>query len=299
MYSDPRQARYCYPPHPSPRKPVFELPPGTVDTHFHIFGPPEKFPWSDKRVYTPPAAPLDHFHKLMARLGVDRGVVVQPMAHGLDNAVTLDAIANSDGRLLGVAKIDDTVSDDDLNAMHDGGMRGARFNMIQASGGEVNLPMFERIADRIAALGWSITFHARPDEIVAHRDWFRTLELPVILDHFGRISFGDGTDQPAFQALLTLLREEGHIWAKLTCAERNTVEGPPYRDALPYAHAMVDIAPDRLIWGTDWPHSQRWEPGDMCDDGDLVDLVPEMIRDAGTRQAILVDNPARLFGFES
>lgn len=296
--------RMCYPPHPNPRKPRFKLPPGSCDAHFHVFGPPERFPWApaSARVYTPPAAPFEHYRNLAEHLGIDRGVVVQPMAHGYDNFPTLDAIARSEGRLRGVAKVDDRFGDADLALLHAGGIRGVRFNMIKDSGGNVDIPLFERVIDRIAPLGWSITFHATPAELVEHADWFRSVRIPLIIDHFGRVKFADGVDQKPFQVLLDLM-EQDNIYAKISCAERNTAmapptEGPPYADALPFAHALVSVAPDRLLWGTDWPHSQRFSPGLMCDDGDLVDLLPEMVPDAAILHKILVETPARLFGFD-
>lgn len=290
---------YCYPPHPSPRKPKFKLPSGACDAHFHIFGPPERFPWSpaSARVYTPPAAPLEHYLKLADHLGLARGVVVQPMAHGHDNFVTLDAIARSGGRFRGVAKVHDGFSEADLAFLHAGGIRSVRFNMIGESGG-VDLPMFERVIDRIAPFGWSITFHVKPASLLEHAGWFRSVRIPLIIDHFGRVGFADGVNQPAFQTLLELVREE-NIWTKISCAERNSATGPPYADAIPFAHALLQIAPDRILWGTDWPHSQRFNPGEMCDDGDLVDLLPLMVPDEKLRWQILVDNPVRLFGFDA
>lgn len=289
----------CYPPHPNPRKPQFEMPPGSCDTHFHIFGPPERFPWApaSARVYTPPAAPFEHYRKLADHLGIDRGVVVQPMAHGHDNYVTLDAIARSGGRLRGVAKVDDSFDYAALAVLHTGGIRGVRFNMIADSGGKVDLPLFESVIKKIQPLGWSVTFHLRPTELIEHAIWLQAIEIPLIIDHFARVKFSDGPDQDAFLVLLELMHQD-NIYTKISCAERNSTMGSPYLDALAFAHALVDVAPDRLLWGTDWPHSQRFEPGLMCDDGELVDLLPMMVPDAATRQKILVDTPARLFDFE-
>lgn len=298
--TDPRDLPYCFPPHPSPRKPAFELPAGTVDTHFHIFGPPEIFPWSppEKRVYTPPASPLSHYHMLMAHLGIDRGVVVQPMAHGHDNSVTLDAIARSGGRLMGVVKIDDSFTTADIRKLHDGGIRGVRFNMFVEGGGTNDKEMIETVIGRIRDFGWSITFHARAQHVIDYADWFRTVPIPTILDHYGRIDFADGIDQPAFQELLGLIRTTDHIWAKMSCFERCSGLGPPYDDCPAFAHALIDAAPDRILWGTDWPHSQRYAIGEQCDTGELVDMIPKLIPDAGTRHKILVENPLRLFPFD-
>lgn len=295
-----KELPYCFPPHPSPRKPNFKLPAGTVDAHFHCFGPPEIFPWSppEKRVYTPPAAPYAHYRMLANHLGIDRGVIVQPMAHGIDNSITLDAVARSHGRLRGVAKVDDGFDLADLKKLHAGGIRGVRFNLIEESGGQVDLGMFDKVVGRIAKLGWSITFHVKPDELVAHADWFRKLPIPTIIDHFGRVPFKNGVGQEAFQVLLQLLREK-QLWAKISCAERQSALGPPYNDAPPFAHALLAVAPDRLLWGTDWPHSQRFKIGQQCDDGDLVDLVPRLLPDEASRRKVLIENPARLFGFDT
>lgn len=292
MPSDPLPV--IYPPHPNPRKPDYELPPGSCDTHFHIFGPPDRFVYGPTRVYIAPAAPFEHLLALMEVLGIDRGVVVQPNIHSYDNAVTLDAIARSEGRFRGVAKVDDTFAADDLKKLHDGGIRGVRFNLIPDLGGSVDIGLFERVIERIAPLGWSVTFHALPGEVIAHADWLRGIAIPVIIDHFARVSFADGVEQEGFQTLVELMRED-HIWAKISCSERLSAEGPPYADAVPFAKALLDVAPERLLWGTDWPHSQRYKPGGQPNDGDLVDLIPLMVPDQAMRQMILVDNPTRLF----
>ena len=291
---------YCFPPHPSPRKPSYALPPGSVDTHFHIFGPPEVFPWSppEKRVYTPPAAPLSHYHQLMEHLGISRGVVIQPMAHGHNNSVTLDAIARSNGRLMGVAKVDDSFSDRDLETLHAGGIRGVRFNMIAESGGTGNLDLIETVAGRVRDLGWSLTIHTKPDGLLENAAWLARMRLPTIIDHYARVNFEDGENQPAFQRLVDLLRDNAHIWAKISCIERCSSIGPPYADAPLFAQALVAAAPDRILWGTDWPHSQRYSIGEQCDTGELVDTIPQLVPDENDRHRILVENPLRLFDFK-
>ena len=291
---------YCFPPHPSPRKPSYALPPGSVDTHFHIFGPPEVFPWSppEKRVYTPPAAPLSHYHQLMEHLGISRGVVIQPMAHGHNNSVTLDAIARSNGHLMGVAKVDDSFSDRDLETLHAGGIRGVRFNMIAESGGTGNLDLIETVAGRVRDLGWSLTIHTKPDGLLENADWLAGMRLPTIIDHYARVDFEDGVHQPAFQRLVDLLRDNAHIWAKISCIERCSSTGPPYADAPLFAQALVAAAPDRILWGTDWPHSQRYSIGEQCDTGELVDTIPQLVPDENDRHRILVENPLRLFDFK-
>ena len=291
--------RVCYPPVPNPKKPDFVLPDGTVDAHFHVFGPPDLFPFAPERAYTPQTAPLEHYLNLAAILGIDRGVVTQPMGHGFDNAVTLDAVARSDGRFRAVLKADDRFSATDYKRFHDHGARGVRLTMIEASdGGAFDLAMFDRVIAAIAEYGWSVTLHASPDALARNAEWIRKIPIAVVIDHFGRFEVSEGLGQEGFRVYLDLMGED-HVWAKICCAERLTKTGHPYGDVMPYVAATIETAsPDRLIWGTDWPHTQRWEPGAMCDDGELVDLVPVMVPDAGLRQKMLVDNPARLFGFE-
>ena len=261
------ELRVNYPPHPNPRKPVYRMPADSCDAHFHNFGPPERFRYEPNRLYIPPAAPVQHYLNLMEVLGIDWGVVVQPNA---------------------------TFFADDFKRLHDGGIRGVRFTLIAANNGAVDFPMFETVIERIRPLGWSVTFHGLPAELMENVAWLRGLDIPIIIDHFGRVSFADGVRQEGFRCLLELMTAD-HVWAKISCAERLTAEGPPYDDGIPFAKALLDIAPDRLLWGTDWPYTQRFKPGQQPDDGDLVDLIPAMVPNAAMRQTILVDNPTKLF----
>lgn len=291
------QKRICYPPDPNPKKPKVPAPPGSCDTHAHLFGPPHMYPYQPKRVYTPPAAPLQHYIAMLDTVGIDRAVMVTPNAHGTDNSVTFDAIAASNGRFRGVAKIDDGTSDDELERLHRCGFRGARFNCIAELGGRVDLAMFERCFDRMASFGWHVVFHVMPNGLLELRDWFRKIPIPVVIDHFARVEFADGIDQPAYKALLELMRED-HVWSKICCADRQSATGYPYDDAIPFAEALIEVAPERLMWGTDWPHSSIFEPGHTPNDGDLVDLMARLAPDMEIRRRIMVTNPARLYGFE-
>lgn len=286
---------YCLPPHPNPSKPSYKPPAGAVDAHFHVFGPPEVFPWAppERRAYTPPAAPLAHYRQVAAHLGFERGVAVQPMAHGFDNSATLDAIARSEGRLFGVARVDAGFSDGALEALHDGGIRGVRFT--PDAGGPFDRAEVEAVVDRIRQFGWSATFHARPRHLAEDADWFAALPVPVVIDHFGRVDFSEGSDQPAFRNLVALARNNERVHVKISCIERCSATGPPWMDAVPFAHALLDAAPDRLLWGTDWPHSQRYALGEQCDTGALADMIPVLVPDESLRRRILVENPARLF----
>lgn len=298
--TDPPDLPYCLPPNPCPSKPAYRLPEGAVDAHFHVFGPPELFPWAppEERVYTPPAAPLAHYRMLAEHLGIDRGVVVQPMAHGFDNAATLDAVARSGGRLMGVAKARPDASDAELERLHAGGVRGVRFNLHVSQGGSADKREIEAVIDRVRPLGWSVTFHARARDLEADAGWFAGMAAPVIIDHYARVDFGGGVGQPAFRNLLELARNNEHVHVKLSCIERCSASGPPWEDSLPFAHALLEAAPDRLLWGTDWPHSQRFAIGQQCDTGALVDMIPKLIPDEALRRRILVENPLKLFPFD-
>ncbi len=290
------QLRVCYPPDPNPRTPRFKTPPGTCDTHFHVFGPPEMFPYSAKRVYTPPAAPYEHYAAMAAIVGLQRGVCVTPMAHGTDNRPTLDAVARSDGRLRGMAKIDDSFDDRALDALHAGGIRGVRFNMIAEAGGAIDLDLIGRTASRIERLKWCLCLHLLPDTLIAYADWLAGLGIPTIVDHMARVPFEQGVDQRPFQLLLELARLD-HIWVKVSGTDRQRARGFPDTDTIPFAEALADTALDRLIWGTDWPHGSIFKPNGTPNDGDLIDFLPRLMPDAITRKKVLVDNPARLFGF--
>lgn len=291
------------PPDPNPRKPSFAPPPNSCDTHFHIFGPPEKFSFASTRQYTPPAAPLDHYLNMSAVIGIERGVVVQPSVHGLDNSVTLDAIEKSGGRFRGVARVDDKASPSDLKKLHEGGIRGVRFNLLDRPRGNIALDVFDRVVERIAEFGWSVDFHIDPKNLLEQEKRIRALKLPVVFDHIARVKPAEGLNQPAFQLLLDLVKKD-RFWVKVSGADKicntgvSSYRGLPYVEVIPFARAVIEAAPDRVIWGTDWPHSNIFVPGKTPNDGDLVDLLLEFAPDEKTRKKILVDNPAALYGFD-
>ena len=193
---------YCYPPDPNTRKPNFTPPPMSCDTHFHVFGPPETFPFVSTHEYTPPAAPLEHYLKMTEVIGIQRGVVVQPSVHGLDNAATLDAIAKSGGRFRGVARIDDSTPRSDLQKLHDGGVRGVRFNLLDRPRGNVS-STFSIAAWNVVEFGWSVDFHIDPKNLLAQEKRIRSMPVPVVIDHIARVKPAEGLDQPAFQLFWT------------------------------------------------------------------------------------------------
>jgi 2-pyrone-4,6-dicarboxylate lactonase len=290
------------PPDPNTRKPSFTPPPHSCDTHFHIFGPPETFPFLSTHEYTPPAAPLEHYLKMTAIIGITRGVVVQPSVHGLDNSATLDAIARSAGRFRGVARIDERTAKSELQRLHDRGMRAVRFNLLDRPRGNVELDVLDRCLEHIAEFGWSMDLHIDTKNLLAQERRLRAMPVPVVIDHIARIKPAEGLNQPAFQLLLDLLKGE-RVWVKVSGADKicntkvHSYVGLPFVEVIPFARAVIAARPDRVIWGSDWPHSNNFVPGHTPNDGDLVDLLAEFTSDAGVRRNILVDNPAALYGF--
>ena len=294
---------YCYPPDPNTRKPTFTPPPNSCDTHFHVFGPPEVFPFLSTHEYTPPAAPLEHYQNMLAVIGIERAVVVQPSVHGLDNTATLDAIKNSNGKFRGVGRIDDKTPKDELRRLHDAGIRGVRFNLLDRPRGNVKLDVLDRCIENIASLGWSLDLHIDMKNVIAQEKRIRSCPAPVIIDHIARVKPAEGLQQAGFQLLLNLMNLN-HVWTKVSGADKicetqvHSSFGVPFVEVIPYAQAAIAVAPDRVIWGTDWPHSNNFAPGRTPHDGDLVDLLAQFAPDEPTRKKILVDNPAALYGFE-
>jgi len=274
------------------RKPAFSLPRGACDTHVHIWGPFDRFPVAKGAPYTPPERTRDDLVALHERLGVDRAVIVQTTVYKSDNRAMLDGIARSGGRWRGVALIDEHFTDADFLSLHEGGVRGVRFGFVKHLGGVPDLALVRRTAARIAPMGWHLVLHLDAGNIPEFLDFFGEFSLPVVVDHMGRVPVRDGLDQPPFRILLDLLKRP-NWWVKVSGAERISETGPPFADAIPFAQRLIEAAPGRVLWGTDWPHPNvRWEP----DEADLVDLLPSFAG-AAARHKVLVDNPARLYGF--
>ena len=281
-------------PDPNTKTPKFKLPPNSCDAHCHIFGPGDKYPYAPDRTYTPPDAPLEAFRKLHAILGVERAVIVNASAHGTDNRVALDAIAQSNGAYRAVANIDGSITEKGLRELHEGGFRGCRFNFVRHLGGVPDMKVFERVVAMIAPLGWHVNLHFDAIDLPQYASMLEKLPVAYIIDHMGRVKASDGLDQEPFRILLDLMKNDEKAWVKVCGSERVSSEGPPFHDAAPFAQKLVETAPDRCVWGTDWPHPNVKA---MPNDGDLVDLIPLFAKDADTQRRILVDNPARLYGF--
>jgi 2-pyrone-4,6-dicarboxylate lactonase len=294
---------YCYPPDPNTRKPKFTPPIKACDTHFHVFGPPEQFPYVSTHENTPPAATLEHYLKMAEVVGIERAVVVQPSVHGLDNSATLDAIENSQGNFRGVCRIDDKTPKGELARLQKGGIRGVRFNLLDRPRGNVKLDVLDRCVENIVELGWSVDLHIDMKNLIAQEKRIRGMPVPVVIDHIARVKPTDGISQAGFQLLLDLMKLK-HVWVKISGADKicntpvHSYFGLPFVEVIPYARAVIAAAPDRVIWGTDWPHSNNFAPGYTPNDGDLVDLLALFAPDEATRKNILVDNPAALYRFE-
>ena len=274
------------------RTPAFNLPPGSCDTHCHIWGPLDRYPFAAERSYTPPERDKHVLRALHQRLGIRRAVVVQPIVHGTDNRVTLDAIADDPANYRGVALVADDVSEDELLRLHEGGIRGVRFSFVQHLRARPDLRAFRRTIDKIAPLGWHVLIHMDAADIEELGDLLGSLPVPFVVDHMGRVDAAGGTEQPAFAGLLALAAQP-HCWVKLSGADRVSAAGDKFLDVVPFAQALLRAAPDRVLWGTDFPHPNPRHA--VHDDADLVDLLPRF-GDTAALQRLLVANPARLYG---
>jgi 2-pyrone-4,6-dicarboxylate lactonase len=278
--------------HPNPSIPRLRLPKGACDAHCHVFGPAARFPFAPERTYTPVDAPWETLVALHERLGLERTVLVQASCHGRDNSAMLDAIAKSGGTCRGVAMVGRDIADAELDRLHEGGVRGIRFNFVTHLGKDADLDAVRDLAGRIARLGWHAVVHFDADRLETLAPVLKELPVPMVIDHMGRVDASKGLDQPAYGMLLDLM-EDDRFWVKVCGAERITRAGPPYDDAVPFAADLVARFPDRTLWGTDWPHPNIRK--DMPDDGALVDLLARIAPDPESLRRLVVTNPTRLY----
>lgn len=281
----------------NPRKPRLVAPPLTCDCHMHVFGPADRFPYVADRQYTPPDSTLEDYLTLIGVLGVERAVIVQPSVYGTDNAATEDGIRRMGGRARGVAVIDDNIAEQELARLDGAGFRGIRFNLIH-TGGSTSLDLLERLAARIAPLGWHVQLYLRGRILPELAARIEALPTNVVIDHLGHMERGGGIEQAGFRALLSLL-DKGRTWVKL-CPYRFDPTDFPWANAGPLARALAKAAPERLFWGTDWPHPDipALDPnanGPMPNDGDLVDVMGEWFEDRALINRILAENPDRFY----
>jgi 2-pyrone-4,6-dicarboxylate lactonase len=288
--------RSCPGPDYKIKAPKIKPPPNACDTQAHVFGPVAQFPYAEGRGYTPPDCPIEAYLGLLDTLGLDRGVIVHGSAHGADNRVTLHGIATAPDCLRGVVVVDPATSTKELETMADGGIRGVRLSTMLK--GAYGTDLLETMADRIAGLGWHIVIHLNDvGEIIELAPRIEALNVNVLIDHFGRVRGGERVDHPGFQALLSLLMRQDNVWAKLSSWYRLSDLGAPYDDMTPLAEALIKARPDRIVWGSNWPHPILWDYP-MPNDGDLFDQFMVWAGDTTTRRQILVNNPAVLYGFD-
>jgi len=279
---------------PSPSTPKLRLPAGACDAHCHVFGPQRVFPFAENRTFTPADAPKEKLFALHAMLGIDHCVVVQSSCHGFDNAVVADAIAAKNGAYCGVALLPPAVDEAELRRLDAVGFCGVRFNYMKHLGQGAPIEEVIALGGRLADFGWHLQIHFESALIEELAPWLERSAVPVVIDHMGRVDASLGLDQPDFRRLLRLLRDS-RFWVKVSGVERSSRRPAPYEDAIPFARTLVAEFGDRTLWGTDWPHPNV--ASGIPDDGVLVDLLAEIAPSAAQRQALLVDNPQRLYAF--
>ena len=284
-----------------PSKPQFKVPPGAVDAHCHVFGPGDEFPFAPERKYTPCDASKAQLFALRDHLGCARNVIVQATCHGADNRALADACRASGGKARGVATVRLTITDRELQDLHDAGVRGVRFNFVKRLVDFTPRDELAEIAARIQPLGWHVVVYFEARDLPLLYDFFTGLPTAVVVDHMGRPDVRKPIDGPEFGLFLDLMRRHENIWTKVSCPERLSLSGPPalgdernaYRDVVPFARRVLETFPDRVLWGTDWPHPNL--EAHMPDDGRLVDVIPHIAITPALQQKLLVTNPMRLY----
>ena len=278
----------------NPRKPAYGLPAGAVDAHCHVFGPGDVFPYAPERKYTPVDAPKEKLFALRDFLGFERQVIVQATCHGADNRALVDALRAAGDQARGVATIRPSVSKDELAQMHEAGVRGVRFNFVRRLADPKPDDYYRGLVDLIAEFGWHIVSYFEAPDLAERWDLFTSLPTTIVVDHMGRPDVTQPLDGAGFELFQKLIREHENVWAKLSGAERLSKSGPPgYDDFIPFARHIAQAFPDRVIWGTDWPHPNM--KSHMPDEGDLVDLLPRIAPTEELQRKLLVDNPMRLY----
>jgi len=278
--------------HPNPSKPTFTPPPGAVDAHCHVFGPMAEFPFSAKAKYLPEDATPEMLFALRDRLGFAKNVIVQASCHGTDNGATLNAIARSDGKARGVAVVDPEISEEQLQALHAGGMRGIRFNFLKRLVDDAPKDKFLEVAGRLPK-GWHVVIYFEADILEDLRPFIDAIPVPLVVDHLGRPDVTQGPDGPDMRAFRRLLESRGDIWFKPTCPDRLDPTGDPWNAFAEAVRPLVEDYPDRCIWGTDWPHPNQ--QAILPDDGHIVDMIPRIAPTAELQNKLLVTNPERLY----
>ncbi|MCL7942936.1 amidohydrolase family protein [Marinobacter sp. ATCH36] len=278
--------------HADPSRPKFKAPVGAVDAHCHVFGPASNFPYHPKRKYTPCDAPKEKLFALRDYLGFERNVIVQASCHGTDNAALVDALETAGELARGVAVVDPAITGEELKAMDKAGVRAVRFNFVKRLVDFTPREALLAIAEKIKPLGWHIVVYFEAPDLEELAPFLSELNTTIVVDHMGRPDVAKGVDHADFQRFIDLMKNNGKIWTKVSCPERLTQTPPNYSDVVPFARMLVETFPDRVLWGTDWPHPNM--KSHVPDDGKLVDVIPEIAPTAELQQKLLVDNPMRL-----
>lgn len=279
--------------HPAPSKPNFVVPAGAVDAHCHVFGPADKFPYHPKRKYTPCDASKEQLFALRDHLGFSRNVIVQASCHSTDNAALIDALTSAGELARGVAFVDDSITEAELAEMHAAGVRGVRFNFVKRLVDSTPKEVFFSIAEKIRPFGWHIVVYFEAADLEELIPFLKALNTTIVVDHMGTPSVANGVDHPDFKRFINFMAENDNVWCKVSCPERLTLQAPDYSDVVPFARSLVEKFPQRVLWGTDWPHPNM--KTHVPDDGHLVDVIPQIAPTAELQQALLVDNPMRLY----
>nr|WP_321273757.1 amidohydrolase family protein [uncultured Vibrio sp.] len=279
--------------HPNPSKPEFKVPEGAVDSHCHVFGPASKFPYSPKRKYTPCDASKEQLFALRDYLGFSRNVIVQASCHGTDNAALVDALNTAGDLARGIAFVDETVTDEELQLMDKAGVRGVRFNFVKRLVDTAPKETLKQIADKIRPLGWHVVVYFEAQDIDEVAPFLNELDMTVVIDHMGRPDVSKGVYSEEFEKFINMMESNPQIWTKVSCPERLTLTPPDYSDVVPFARELVERFPERVLWGTDWPHPNM--KSHTPDDGHLVDVIPKIAPSKELQQALLVTNPMKLY----
>jgi len=280
--------------HPNPSKPKFVVPAGAVDAHCHVFGPGDTFPFAPERKYTPCDASWEQLFALRDFLGFDKNVVVQATCHGSDNSALLDVLERANNRARGVVTVKADITHDELARMNELGVRGVRFNYVKRLVDPKPDDYYRQIIEKIKPFGLHVVLYFEPSDLQEKYDFFTSLGVPVVIDHMGRPDVTKPVDNAEFDLFLRFMRENTNVWSKVSCPDRLSVSGSPlYADVVPFAKTIVEEFPDRVLWGTDWPHPNMKK--EMPDDGILVDYVPTIATTPVLQQKLLVTNPTNLY----
>jgi len=277
----------------NPSTPAWRPPPGAVDAHVHVFGPEARFPFSAKAKYRPQDATPEMLFALREKLGFSRNVIVQASCHGTDNSATLNGIAESNGTARGVAVVASDISNAELELLHEGGIRGVRFNFLKRLVDDAPKDQFLAIAKRVERLGWHVVIYFEAELLEELTPFMAAIPTTIVIDHLGRPDIGQGSGGRDITAFRHLLDTQPHIWTKVSGAERLSIQGPPYDDFVEVVRPIVEDYADRVLWGTDWPHPNM--EANIPDDGKLVDVVPRLARTEELQRKLLIDNPDRLY----